>query len=85
MTEWVYRNEDGAETDPITDAEWKRRYAARLMERGGMPELAAIECAEEGYRLAVEEYTTDMNDGLADPIEAADEEMSIWENDGDAE
>lgn len=83
MTEWVVRNEDGTESDPITDAEWKRQYAARLMVRGGMPELPAIECAEEAYRQAVDDYRVGMDDGLTDPEEAADEEMSCWENDGE--
>lgn len=83
MAEWVLRNDDGTESAPITDAEWKRRYAACLMERGGMSDRPAIACAEDAYRMAVEDYSANMGDGLIDPEEAADEEMSNWENDGD--
>jgi hypothetical protein len=81
--EWVLRNDDGTESDPITTSEWKRRYAARLMERGGMPEVPAMQCAEAGYESALEDFSAGMDDGLMDPIEAADEEMSCWEHDGE--
>lgn len=84
MAEWVYTNDDGTE-NVLTDAEWKRRYAARLMERGGMPEKPAIEAAADAYREAVKDYGFSMDDGLIEPEEAADEEMSYWENDAEDE
>jgi hypothetical protein len=79
---WEFKNDDGTVTT-ITTSEWKRRYAARLMERGGMPEVPAIQCAEAGYETALEDFNASPSDGLMDPVEAADEEMSCWEDDGD--
>lgn len=60
-------------------AEWERRYAARLMEAGGMPEIAAIQCAKE----AAEQNLEFNGDEWLDPEDDADVEMSYWEHDGD--
>jgi hypothetical protein len=69
------------ERTEITDAEWKRRYAARLMERGGMNEWAAIQCARDAYQEARSD--TDADGSFIGPEDAADEEMSYWTNDGE--
>lgn len=71
------------EVEVIDPAEWKRRYAARLMERGAMPERQAIACGEEAYAEARVDYLANLDDRMVDPVGAADEEMSHWENDGD--
>lgn len=59
----------------LTRDEWKRQYAARLMERSGMAELPAIECAEEAATDDIFRWN-EMH-----PEDAADQEMSCWEND----
>lgn len=53
-------------------AEWNNAYAARIVERTDVDLEVALEIAEE----ADEEFL----DGK-DPVEAADEELSYWEND----
>lgn len=57
-----------------TPDEWRRQYAARLVARGGCTELDAANAA----RVAFDEGYDDM-----DPEDAADEEMSNWDDDGD--
>jgi hypothetical protein len=77
----------------IPREEWQRRYAARIMERAGWPEHAAIEAA----RVGAEEY--ERNERAAGnavvwlgvsaggpwdtPEDLADEEMSYWDDDGE--
>ena len=76
----------------IPREEWERRYAARIMERSGWPEHAAIEAG----RVGAEEYERNERKAgnavvwlgapvgrLETPEEQADEEMSYWEDDGD--
>lgn len=76
----------------ITREEWQRRYAARIMEKAGWPEHAAIEAGKVG----AEEYERNeraagnavtwhgADTGMLDsPEECADEEMSYWEDDGE--
>mgnify|MGYP000650359195 CR=1 FL=1 len=76
----------------IPREEWERRYAARIMERAGWPEHAAIGASKVGS----EEYEAQERDcGNAvvwwggpsgtnnTPEDQADEEMSYWENDGE--
>lgn len=55
--------------------EWERRYAARLMEAGGMDEVPAIQCAKEAADLNL----VDNGDEWLDPEDDADVEMSYWE------
>jgi ribose 1,5-bisphosphokinase PhnN len=70
----------------ITRDEWKRRYAARIMERADWPEMAAIDASE----VAAQEFER-MERAAGNAIDwnaecpewAADEEMSYWENDGE--
>jgi hypothetical protein len=68
-------------SEQITEAEWKRRYAARLMEHGGMPEAPAVQRGESAYEVAMEDYRAFPGCGIADPEGMADEEMSCWEDD----
>jgi hypothetical protein len=65
---------------PVARAEWTRRYAARLMEAGGVEEIPAIQMAEA----AAENFNYNGDEWL-DPEDDADVEMSYWENDGDDE
>lgn len=61
----------------MDEAEWKRRYAARIMAVASWPEISAMNAAE-----AVD--FDDMDEEFrADPELAADEEMSCWTDDGD--
>jgi hypothetical protein len=82
-----------AELDVIPREEWQRRYAARIMERAGWPEHAAIEAA----RVGAEEYERNERAAgnavtwlggpsgtFATPEEQADEEMSYWADDGES-
>ncbi len=52
--------------------EWDQAYATRIQEKSGSDEKFAVECAEQANDA--------FNDG-DDPVEAADEEMSNWDND----
>lgn len=52
--------------------EWNTAYAARIVEKTGMSMEVALACAEADETLYAE--------GMA-PAEAANEEMSYWEND----
>lgn len=76
----------------IPREEWERRYAARIMERAGWPEHAAIEAG----RVGAEEFERNEREAgnavvwrgapvgrFETPEEQADEEMSYWEDDGD--
>jgi len=54
----------------LTRDEWMRRYAAHLVEVGGLEQARADEFAEAGADLGWED------DDL--PEDAADEEMSYW-------
>jgi len=62
-------------------AEWIRRYAARLMDGGGMPEIPAMQCAAEAWHEVRHELTADGS--FVTPEDAADGEMSCWEDDGE--
>lgn len=75
----------------ITREEWERRYAARIMERAGWPEHAAIDAgrvgAEEYERGEREAGNVVVWSGIAtgffsSPEECADEEMTYWDDDG---
>jgi hypothetical protein len=67
--------------EEITPDEWRRRYAARLMDRGGMPERAAIECARETWQMVRDDLEADGS--FIGPEDAADMEMAEWEDDGE--
>lgn len=77
-------NTDTTQNFNLSRDEWERRYAARLMSRGGMEERIAMACA----RGASEEFESDERAAgnvlsWDEPEEMADEEMSYWENDGE--
>lgn len=57
---------------------WLQRYAARMIERGGLDADTARSAAEAGYEAAIES-----GDELNAPEEDADEEMSYWTDDGE--
>lgn len=76
----------------IPRQEWERRYAARIMERAGWPEHAAIEAARVGAEEHERNERAAWNavvwlggpSGTFDtPEEQADEEMSCWGDDGE--
>lgn len=70
----------------LSAEEWKRRYAARVMEVSGMLEHQAIEVARVGRELydeEVREYGQDSADVWGGPEDLADQEMSCWDDDGD--
>ena len=75
-TTWVYHDDRGNESDPITATEWKRRYAAHLVSTAAVPEAEATERAEEGYRLCVDNFRCSPSDGLTDPVDAAEDELA---------
>lgn len=72
--------------DTLTREEWKRRYAARIMERACWDEVSAIQASEIA---ALEFERNERAAGNAidwnaeNPERVADEEMSYWENDGE--
>ena len=76
----------------ISRDEWKRRYAARIMERAGWEECPAIAAAEAGAD-ALQESERACGTAVvwwggpsgADntPEYQADEEMSYWTDDGE--
>ena len=76
----------------IPREEWERRYAARIMERAGWPEHAAIAASKAGSE-AYEEKERGCGNAVvwwggpsgADntPEDQADEEMSYWTDDGE--
>jgi len=86
-------NEMSTDLGVISRDEWQRRYAARIMERAGWPEHAAMDAA----RVGAEEYERDEHAAgnavvwrgvsagvLGDtPEDLADEEMSYWDDDGE--
>jgi len=61
--------------------EWMRRFAARLMDGGNMPEIPAMQCAAEAWHEVRHNLTADGS--FITPEDAADEEISQWEDDGD--
>ena len=68
----------------MTSEEWTRRFAARIQEQAGWSEEAAMQCAQA----AAESHDyMERNSGREpqwlDPEDAADDEMSYWEDDGD--
>ncbi len=65
---------------PPTVAQWLARYKARMLERG-VPEDAA-QAAVEAVDMASGEDSTNSLD--EDPEAAADDELSYWDDDGDA-
>ena len=74
----------------ITRDEWKRRYAARIMERAGWDELAAMKAAELGadeYEESESACGIDVvwwggpSGATNTPEDVADEEMSYWTDD----
>lgn len=68
----------------MTKDEWKRRYAARIMEQAEWPEVPAIQASE----VAAQEYER-MERAAGNaivwerPEQDADDEMSYWEDDGE--
>jgi len=68
----------------ITRIEWVAQCAGRFQERGG---LTAKQADEYAYATACVELDDNGPDVArwTDPIEAADSDMSYWENDGDPE
>lgn len=74
----------------ITRDEWKRRYAARVMEGAGWDEMAAMKAAEVGADEYEESERACGNDvvwwggpsgATNTPEDVADEEMSYWTDD----
>lgn len=63
--------------------EWVRRFAARLMDGGDMPEIPAMQCAAEAWHEVRHTLTADGS--FITPEDAADEEMSQWEDDGNSD
>jgi hypothetical protein len=61
----------------LTREEWTRRFAARMMEVGGVLEHAAMDMAVA----AAAENLEYNGDEWQDPEDDADDEMSFWEND----
>lgn len=59
----------------MTREEWTKRYAQRIFEVGGFDAESAMNCAETG---ACENFSEN-GDVWLDPEEAADIEMSYWE------
>jgi hypothetical protein len=56
----------------MDEKEWRAKFAARIQKMSNFPEAFCRDCAEGA------EYHPEM-----DPEEAADTEMSYWEDDGD--
>ena len=72
----VHGGEDvNTETEALSRDEWSRRYAARIAAVAGWDQASADAAAEA----VPDEYMGD----YASPEEAADDEMSNWEDDGD--
>lgn len=63
------------DTEGLSRDEWRRRYAARIAAVAGWDQASADAAAEA----LPDEYMGD----YASPEEAADDEMSNWEDDGD--
>ena len=63
------------DTEALSRDEWSRRYAARIAAVAGWDQASADAAAEA----LPDEYMGD----YASPEEAADDEMSNWEDDGD--
>jgi len=59
----------------LTREEWIKKCAERLQQRGGMDEAQSIDVAEA----QLENLDDDLTE---DTVEAADEEMSCWTDDG---
>jgi len=75
----------------ITRDDWKRRYAARIMDRAKWDECSAVAASEAGASAYEESERAAGNTviwwGVAPgsdltPEDAADEEMSYWTDDG---
>ena len=76
----------------ISRDEWKRRYAARIMERAGWDECPAIAASEAGAE-AYEEQERGCGNAVIwwggpsgannTPEDEADDEMSYWTDDGE--
>lgn len=64
--------------DEIPVEEWKRRFAARIMDVAKWPEWPAMQAAD-----AAADFDDMMEEYHHDPEGAADEEMSNWGDDGD--
>ena len=64
-----------ADTEALSRDEWSRRYAARIAAVAGWDQASADAAAEA----VPDEYIGDYDS----PEEAADDEMSHWEDDGD--
>jgi hypothetical protein len=64
--------------------EWERRYAARIEERAGWTKQESAEWASVGaVMLEQNERAAGKAVVWEEPEDAADEEMSYWENDGE--
>ena len=71
----------------MTKDEWIAAYAARVAERSGLPltsenEVSATDVAIIGAQCAEHDEGLDVSK-WDDPANAADEEMSCWDDDGD--
>lgn len=73
-------NDHGTTDERLSDQEWLRRYDARITERGGF-EGSYSETTGAEDTLAMFREIDDPFDNA--PEDAADEEMSNWEADGD--
>ncbi|NKF21562.1 hypothetical protein [Solimonas marina] len=62
----------------LTKAEWIDRCAKRYRDVGGLSEDLAKSAAEVAYEVEDEDWGP-----RGDPEEAADEDMSCWDDDGD--
>jgi hypothetical protein len=80
---WEWRDAAGNLLESMTASEWKRRFAARLMNAGGMAEIPAIASASDAYQMALEDLSANMDEGLIGPEDAADMDMADWEDDGE--
>jgi len=67
------------ENAPPTVAQWLARYKARMLERGVPEDMA--QAATEAVDMAPGEASTNSLD--ESPEDAADDEMSYWDDDGD--
>lgn len=65
----------------LSDEEWLRRYDARITERGG---FEGSYSETTGARETLDMWREDGDPFLNDPEDAADEEMSNWDDDGES-
>lgn len=63
----------------MTKQEWIARCADRYIERGDLDELTAIDAADACY-VSQKEDTVEFGSFMS-PEDAADQDMSLWDND----